>query len=101
MFWDPLDRAVEKLWLSGVVVVTAAGNYAVNGQPSGVRYAPGNDPFVITVGANDIGGTVSTQNDTAAPWSAYGYTLDGFAKPEISAPGRYLVGPTDPTARLP
>ena len=61
VFWDPLDRAVEKLWLSGVVVVTAAGNYAVNGQASGVRYAPGNDPFVITVGANDIAGTVSTQ----------------------------------------
>ncbi len=82
VFWDPLDRAVEKLWLSGVVVVTAAGNYAVNGQASGVRYAPGNDPFVITVGANDIAGTVSTRDDTAAPWSAYGYTLDGFAKPE-------------------
>ena len=100
VFWDPLDRAVEKLWLSGVVVVTAAGNYAVNGQASGVRYAPGNDPFVITVGANDVAGTVSTGDDTAAPWSAYGYTLDGFAKPEISAPGRYLVGPTSPGGTL-
>jgi hypothetical protein len=28
---DPLDRAVEKLWLNGVVVVASAGNYAVNG----------------------------------------------------------------------
>jgi serine protease AprX len=100
VFWDPLDRAVEKLWLSGIVVVTAAGNYAVDGQASGVRYAPGNDPFVITVGANDIAGTVSTKDDTAAPWSAYGYTLDGFAKPEISAPGRYLVGPTSPGGTL-
>jgi serine protease AprX len=100
VFWDPLDRAVEKLWLSGVVVVTAAGNYAVDGRASGVRYAPGNDPFVITVGANDIAGTVSTKDDTAAPWSAYGYTLDGFAKPEISAPGRYLVGPTSPGGTL-
>ena len=27
-----------------------------------------------------------------APWSAYGYTLDGFAKPELSAPGRAIVG---------
>src|SRR5262249_57176947 len=27
-FWaDPLDRAVEKLWFSGVTVVVAAGNY--------------------------------------------------------------------------
>src|SRR4029079_9659562 len=23
--WDPLDKAIEKLWFSGVVVVTAAG----------------------------------------------------------------------------
>ena len=93
VFWDPLDRAVEKLWLSGVVVVTAAGNYGVNGQPSGIPYAPGNDPFVITVGANDISGSVSTNDDTAAPWSSYGYTLDGFTKPELAAPGRYMIGP--------
>jgi serine protease AprX len=100
VFWDPLDRAVEKLWLSGVVVVAAAGNYAVNGQPSGVLYAPGNDPFVITGGADDISGSVSTNDDSAAPWSSYGYTLDGFAKPELVAPGRYMVGPTPPTSTL-
>jgi serine protease AprX len=93
VFWDPLDRAVEKLWLNGVVVVAAAGNYGVDGAPSGVPYAPGNDPFVITVGASDVGGSVSTNDDTAPPWSAYGYTLDGFAKPELAAPGRYIVGP--------
>ena len=54
LFFDPLDQAVEKLWLNGVVVVAAAGNYATNGQESGVPFAPGNDPFVITVGASDI-----------------------------------------------
>jgi serine protease AprX len=93
VFFDPLDRAVERLWLGGVVVVAAAGNYGVNGQPTTVAYAPGNDPFVITVGANDIDGSVSTNDDVAAPWSAYGYTLDGFAKPELAAPGRYMIGP--------
>jgi serine protease AprX len=90
--FDPVDKAVEKLWLSGVVVVAAAGNYAVDGQPSGVRFAPANDPFVITVGATDVLGTLSTGDDVSAPWSAYGYTLDGFAKPDIGAPGRYMVG---------
>ena len=25
--YDPLDRAVEKLWFNGVLVVAAAGNY--------------------------------------------------------------------------
>jgi serine protease AprX len=90
--FDPVDKAVEKLWLGGVVVVAAAGNYAADGQASGVRFAPANDPFVITVGATDVLGTRSTDDDVSAPWSAYGYTLDGFAKPDIGAPGRYMVG---------
>jgi serine protease AprX len=93
VFWDPLDRAVEKLWFDNVTVVAASGNYGVAGKPSGVLYAPGNDPFVLTVGADDLGNTVDAADDTAAPWSAWGYTYDGFAKPEISAPGRYLIGP--------
>ena len=85
---------------SADIVVAASGNYAVNGAPSGVLYAPGNDPFVITVGANDVSGSVSTNDDTAAPWSSYGYTLDGFAKPELAAPGRYMVGPVPVTSTL-
>lgn len=93
VFWDPLDKAVEKLWFDNIVVVAAAGNYGTDGQPTTVAYAPGNDPFVITVGADDIGGSAAANNDTAAPWSVYGYTLDGFAKPELAAPGRYMVGP--------
>ncbi|HYZ77083.1 MAG TPA: S8 family serine peptidase [Gaiellaceae bacterium] len=100
VFFDPLDRAVERLWLSGVVVVAAAGNYGNAGQPTTMAYAPGNDPFVITVGADDIGGSVSTNDDKAAPWSVYGYTLDGFAKPELAAPGRYIVGPVPATSTL-
>ncbi len=100
VFFDPLDRAVERLWFNGVVVVAAAGNYGIDGRPSGVTFAPGNDPFVITVGAQDIHGTVSTRDDTAAPWSAFGYTLDGFSKPELGAPGRYIVGPVPTTSTL-
>src|SRR6187200_1765892 len=99
--YDPLDKAVEKLWFNGVVVVAAAGNYGVDGQPTTVAYAPGNDPFVITVGASDLNGTASTRSDDfAAPWSAYGYTLDGFAKPDIGAPGRYLTGPVPSSSTM-
>ena len=98
--YDPLDKAVEKLWFNGVVVVAAAGNYGLPDGPSGVPFAPGNDPFVITVGASDTGRSVSTNDDVAAPWSAYGYTLDGFAKPDIAAPGRYMVGPVPTTSTL-
>jgi serine protease AprX len=93
-FWlDPLNVAVNKLWNSGVVVVAAAGNYGKPGGPSGVSYAPGSSPFVITVGATDLGGTAGIGNDTVPSWSAYGRTPDGFMKPEICAPGRYMVGP--------
>ena len=97
---DPLDKAVEKLWLSGVVVVAAAGNYGVNGQSTAVRYAPANDPFVITVGALDNRGTLDRSDDVAAPWSTWGYTLDGFAKPDIGASGRYMIGATPPGSTL-
>ena len=90
---DPLDQAVEKLWFGGVVVVAAAGNYGSSSGPSGVLYAPGNDPFVITVGAVDIGNSLWARDDSVAPFSAYGYTPDGFYKPDVAAPGRYMVGP--------
>jgi serine protease AprX len=91
---DPLDQAVERLWFAGVTVVAAAGNYGTStSTPSGVTFSPGNDPFVITVGALDLGATASAKDDTAAPFSAWGYTEDGFFKPELSAPGRYMVGP--------
>jgi len=100
--YDPLNKAVEKLWFNGVVVVVAAGNYGVDGLPTTVAYAPGNDPFVISVGAADLNGTPTARGDDfAAPWSAFGYTLDGFAKPDIGAPGRLLVGPVQATATMP
>ena len=50
--FDPLDQAVERLWLSGVTVVVAAGNFGT-GSAVDMSAAPGNDPFVITVGALD------------------------------------------------
>jgi serine protease AprX len=96
---DPLDAAVEQLWFHGVVVVAAVGNY---GQPGGVRVtsSPGNDPFVISVGALDTSGTADPADDVAAPWSAYGHTGDGFAKPELSAPGRWIVAPVPAASTL-
>ena len=97
---DPLDRAVEKLWFSGVTVVVAAGNYGHADGPSGVMFAPGNDPFVITVGAVDLDGTVRIKEHDVPSWSAYGYTYDGFRKPEIAAAGRYVVGPVPANATL-
>jgi serine protease AprX len=91
---DPLCKAVEKLWFGGVTVVAAAGNYGnPDGSPSGIPYAPGNDPFVITVGAIDLDGTTRIWEHDVPNWSAYGYTRDGFRKPEVAAAGRYMIGP--------
>jgi serine protease AprX len=90
ILFDPLNKAVEKLWLSGVTVVAAAGN---NGSSGPVDIAsPANDPFVITVGATDINKTTDSADDQRASWSAYGHTADGFAKPDLAAPGRWMIG---------
>jgi serine protease AprX len=93
---DPLNEAVRRLWLTGTVVVASAGNDG----PGRMLDAPASDPFVITVGATDIAGTATITDDTSAPWSSHGYTADGFAKPELAAPGRYMAGPIARTSWL-
>ncbi len=86
---DPLDRAVEKAWQSGIVVVAAAGNTGPFAQSITV---PGNDPYVITVGAVNSARTSGFwKDDTISWWSATGPTYDGFAKPEVLAPGSQIV----------
>ena len=98
---DPLVRAVENAVRAGIVVVTAAGNLgaAANGDPgyAGIT-SPGNAPSAITVGAMDTRGTVRLDDDQVAPFSSRGPTwYDGFAKPDVLAPG---VGLTSDTPRL-
>jgi serine protease AprX len=98
---DPLDAAVEQLWFHGITVVTSSGNYGnADGSASGVQFSPGDDPFVITVGSADLNATATTSDDTVPWWSAWGDTGDAFAKPELSAPGRYQVGPVPADATL-
>jgi serine protease AprX len=83
---DPLDAAVEILWFNGIVVVVSAGNDGVD-----ALYPPANDPFVITVGATDDKGTIGLADDVVSTFSAYGTTQDGFAKPDLVAPGRNII----------
>jgi serine protease AprX len=91
---DPLDAAVEQAWMKGIVVVTAAGNLGTQGDA--VNYAPANDPYVITVGAVDDQGTPGSGDDTVASWSSRGTTQDGFAKPDVLAPGAHIVSTLAP-----
>jgi serine protease AprX len=61
-----------------------------------VSYAPGNDPYVITVGAVDAQGTASPWDDVEASWSSRGQTQDGFSKPDVLAPGAHIVSTLAP-----
>ena len=86
---NPLNAAVEQAWNAGIVVVAAAGNRGT--ASDAVHYAPGNDPFVITVGGVDDKDTADSSDDAAASWSSTGTTRDGHAKPELLAPGAHMV----------
>jgi serine protease AprX len=100
--FDPLDKAVERLWFAGVVVVAAAGNHGTeDGAQVSMAYAPGNDPFIITVGALDQAQTADPYDDSVPWWSGKGYTMDGFYKPDMAAPGRYMVGPVPTNGTMP
>ena len=85
---SPLNAALEILWFNGVVVVVSAGN---NGNGRQYVYAPGNDPFVITVGASNDKGTENRSDDQLMGYTARGTTPEGFAKPDIIAPGHNVV----------
>lgn len=88
---SPITAAVEHLWFKGVIVVASSGNRG--GAPGATWHAPGNDPFIITVGALDHNATVETADDSLAHFSSRGKTQDGYDKPEIVAPGRKIVAP--------
>ena len=66
---DPLTLAAKRAVDAGIVVVAAAGNYgkATNGQTQyGAIGAPGNAPWVLTVGASSTMGTTDRRDDTMA-----------------------------------
>ena len=86
---DPLNYAVERAWDSGVAVVVAAAN---RGPAAGTISKPGDDPWVITVGAIDDRGTPGLGDDHVPDFSAHGPTAaDGLAKPDVVAPGAHIV----------
>jgi serine protease AprX len=85
-----LNAAVELLWFRGITVVVAGGN-DFDGH-TGIGYAPANDPFVISVGAVNEQGTPDPSDDELAGFTSHGITDDGFAKPDLVAPGVDIVG---------
>jgi serine protease AprX len=83
-----LAGVVESAWFAGVTVVAAAGN---DGPARGTVAMPGADPFVITVGSFGDQGTLATNDDRESTFSSRGPTRDGFAKPDVLAPGEHIV----------
>ena len=81
---DPLCRAVEKAVEAGLIVVVAAGN---SGPERGTILSPGTSRNAITVGAVDDKRTIDPSDDTIAPFSSRGPTLEGLTKPDLLAPG--------------
>ena len=93
-------RAVEQ----GIVVVAAAGN--AGRRPDGrTQYgaiaAPGNAPWVLTVGASSHMGTTDRNDDTIADFSSRGPTaFDRAAKPDLVAPGVGIESLSDPDSAM-
>jgi serine protease AprX len=99
---DPLTLAAKRAVMAGVVVVAAAGNFG-RGLDGKMQYgsiaAPGNAPWVLTVGASSHMGTANRQDDTIASFSSRGPTaVDHAAKPDVVAPGVGIESLSDPAS---
>jgi serine protease AprX len=101
---DPLALAAKRAVDAGIVVVAAAGNLGKDSlgrtQYGGIT-APGNAPWVLTVGASSTEGTITRADDVYAPYSSRGPSaIDYQAKPDLLAPGTGVVSLSDPTSLL-
>ena len=101
---DPLTVAAQRAVNAGIVVVTAAGNNGQNAQ-GGTSYAgvtaPGNAPWVLTVGASSHMGSADRADDAIAAFSARGpAAIDFAAKPDIVAPGVGIESLANPGSQL-
>ena len=99
---DPLTLATKRAVMAGIVVVAAAGNFGrgVDGKTQyGSVTAPGNAPWVLTVGASSHTGTADRNDDTIAAFSSRGPTaVDQAAKPDLVAPGVGIESLSDPAS---
>jgi len=96
------DRMVEQ----GMIVVAAAGNSGDFGAT--VKFPPGRAARAITVGALDDEGTPTRADDFVAGFSQWGPAIDNGntdeydeLKPEVVAPGVWIVGAGNNTAMGP
>lgn len=104
-YTDPLTLAAKQVNDAGIVVVTAAGNLGKNPTTGQVQYgaitAPGNAPWVLTVGAYNHEGTITRVDDQIASFSSRGPTAVDFkAKPDVVATGVGIASLSVPGSTL-
>jgi serine protease AprX len=101
---DLLTLAARRAVEEGLVVIAAAGNQGRNDDgvtQHGAISAPGNAPWVITVGAASHMGTASRTDDTIAAFSSRGPTAyDYAAKPDLVAPGVGIYSLSSPGSTM-
>ena len=114
---DPLARATKSLVDAGIFVVAAAGNVGqvecstlpkiatpdADGKCNvfGGITAPGNFPWVFTVGANSSNGSLTRGDDSRATFSSRGPALPlQIAKPDLLAGGVGIESTTAPGSTL-
>ena len=116
---DPLARATKRLVDAGIFVVAAAGNVgqvecatlrhkiAVPDPATGKCdvfggiTAPGNFPWVFTVGANSSNGSLTRGDDSRATFSSRGPALPlQIAKPDLLAGGVGIESTSAPGSTL-
>lgn len=87
---DPVNKAVEAAVKKGISVVAAAGN---SGPEEATIGSPADDPLVITVGS-------ALDKSTVSSFSSRGPTDDGLKKPDVMAPGEFIVSWNVPDSQM-
>jgi serine protease AprX len=90
---DLLAYAVEQAWKAGIVVVVSAGN---EGEKHHGLTSPAYDPFILSIGADDLSGTPAVGDDVVPSWSSRGFRRN----PDLVAPGRSIASLRDPNSAL-
>ncbi len=87
---NEINLLAEQLEKLGIVLVAAVGN-DVNGQLK----PPASSPHVITIGGVDDGNQLHT-NGFSLYHSTFGFTTEGYLKPELVAHSIWLAAPILP-----
>lgn len=88
--FDPINRAVEVATRAGITVVAAAGNSGPDARTIG---SPADAAASLTVGA-------SLNREQVSDFSSRGPTDDGLVKPDVMAPGEFIVSWSVPGSEM-